>query len=958
MSRASWGGQQDLSGLFSSLINEDFQQIKAGVDEAVGRAQDEQAANDQKMQAKWTAGKISDERWLDYIRSRIADSTDPQERSQWQQILLQNQDAISDAQWETRFQQNKVTVGQLLAHYKTRMGDVRTNSPAYRDLVSRRTELLQFQRSGGVYYRDQFSSGGSGGGSGSRSGGSGGGSGSGGGGNSGGLQALITKGLKGGKIDAGYLGGDIYNDRGPNVVGVQFGKPATASKSSMFVAVADGLLGSQKMLDGLFDFIKNNPRATAYTIPGSGQIIPINAKTVRAAEDQWLRVTTTLVNVYHKKGDISEANYQETLIGNHVTVTMRDNNARFNAPEDESLGLWIKRTFARLNQASTPEERMRIANESGGMLDKYIQRHYPTQTSEVGGFAGGEPTMVGQPTTLEDQLPEANYKSYSTLGMVFDIIAHPDAYSDEEISAAFDDAQNVQDIGVGAGKIHVADLFGGNTESTSTIGAGSLGAGDFRLQYLGLRATNMLENGSITPDDIPPGMDLYTYVWNSKDHKMEPAVAVAAPQPDGSYDVLPGQVDGNGNVTAAPNAVKYVASVNGKQVNVFTPIINSPPASGYIYRLGEDMTLTVNGKRVDMKAGDMVPSSALESLGQFGTNAYLQSGKFIKDAPPGMAQADIGGRTWYFDLRTNTWYAQNPWQIEADKTDPNAIFVTDPPLLQNPAGGYSVNKALLQGPSTYITMDLKEGSEGYVIPFDPSMTPKQMQAYVDGLVASGEIDPGEYKFVDAEGNVVSMTPEQLARSYYDPVAEARVQTLRQTQINNKGFLVGTDYKPPTDAELIQQAKQDMSIRQWEQAQRPLLQDPKQQAVPVDTDARMRTLQQQAATLGIRTGVLPSNAPTVTSPADRRVDDHLLRMSALLAAQNRERISREPRLEPLPPNPKSPKPKVNPLHDAFVNKPQPIDLVGVTPSRKRRRNRSAEEIFHDTKADQMTARGIF
>jgi hypothetical protein len=933
-----------LSGLFSSLINEDFQQIRAGINEALGKAQDEQAAKDQKEQAKWQAGKISDEQWLAYIRSRISDSTDPQERSQWQQILLQNQDAISDAQWETKFQQNKITVGQLLAHYKERMGRVRANSPAYRELASRRVELLQFQRSGGVHYSDQFGGRGSGGGSGggSRSGGSGGGSGS--GGAAGSLQRIINKGLRGGDIDAGYMGGEVYNTRGPNLVGVQFGRPATSSRASLFVAVADGLLGSQKMLEGFFNFIALNPKATAYTIPGTGQIIPITPRTLRAADDQYLRVTTTLVNVYHKKGDISEANYQETKIGQHVTVTMRDHNAIMNQSNEDNLGMWVKRQFARMNAASTPDERIRIAKESSTMLDKYMQRHYPVSKEittartrgEIVSAEGERQQTYDKPTTLEDQLPPEVYRSHASLGLLFDMAANPDKYTDEDIDMAFDDAQTVLDIGEGAGRIHLADLFGNGGE-TSTIGANALGVGDFRNQFLGLRAADLISRGLATPDDVPEGMDLYAYTWNSAAHKMEPAIAVATPQPDGTYDVVPGSVDANGNVSAAPNAIKYMSNINGKQVPVFTPLITAPPASGYIYRFAEKMTVNAGGKQVTFNQGDLVPSSVLEGLGSFNVNAYATAGRFVKDAPPGIAQADVAGKTWYFDLRTNTWSPTNPWQIEPDKTDPNAVFVLDPPYVVNSAGGYGVDTAKAQGPSAYIAADLAPGTEGFVMPFDTSMTPKEMQDWIDGEIAAGRIIPNEYRYVDADGNVVEMTQDQLMVSYFDPVVEARKESLRKTRLSVSGNLAmyGTVDAPvpePTDADLILEAKRRMSIEAGERARAEAnaAADPNFDARMFNQASHLQRLEEQAASLGIRTGATVRPQPPEPK---RSLDDNMLRTAALQAAQNREKIARQPRLEPLPADPKPPvvKPVIkpvrrDPLSGSKVGKPPPINVL--------------------------------
>jgi hypothetical protein len=954
MSRASWGGQQDLSGLFSSLINENFQQIKAGVNEALGKAQDEQSAKDQQMQAKWTAGKISDERWLDYIRSRIADSTDPQERSQWQQILLQNQDAISDAQWETKFQQNKITVGELINHYRQRMNGVRHDSPAYREIVNRNAELLRFQASGGSYYRDQF--GGSGGGSGSRSGSSSGGSGSGGGGNSGGLQGLINKGLRGGPIDAGYTGGDVYNDRGPNLVGVSFGRPATSSQASLYATVIDGLLGSQKTLYQFLTFVRDNPDATSFTPPGSGTIIPINRKTVKMAADQYLRVTYTASSVYERKGDRSEAAYQRTLVGDMVTDVMPDINLRLAQPDLNQLGDWVKAKWAELDAAPTPEARARIAAEVQAHIQRWTEKHYPQTKGAhevVGGFAGGQATVTGynpgknQPT--ENVLPPEYYQSLGGIWTAADIISHPENYTAEEVSAAYDSLRDAPDIG----SVRVYELWGGGG-TNGTLPPNARGSGDFREEWEGLAWSEAILKGDASPNQVPPGVKLYAYVYNPNTGRTEPSLALAQGNADGSFDIVPAQVDTNGNMVAAPNTASYMSNMAGKNVKVYTPLNNNAPASGYVYRFTEKTTV----KGVTYAAGDLVPSDVLSGIGDgmFGVNDWVQKGKIAKSAPPGIAQASINGKTWFYDSRTNMWYASNPWAVEMDGTDKGALKVSMPKTVPNSNGvGATVDP---NNPATPV-MNMTPGASGFILPWDTStMSNKQMQEWLDAGIASGEINIGEYKWVNADGEVVTLTADEAASIYYDPAISQRAQVMQQTNAARLGSLVGAVSQPlagQEDAATIQAAKQDIALRMWQRNNSAPQAQPLPQIQTPDTDARMRSLEQHAFNLGIQTGVLPSNTPR-TQPPDRRVNDSLLRLAALTAAQNRNRLAREPRLEPLPPNPKPPKPSVNPLHEGALNKPKPVDLVGVSASRKR--NRKQEQVFRDTKASQMAARGIF
>lgn len=925
MSRASWGGQQDLSGMFSSLINEQFNAARAGVNDAVNKAESEQAAKDQEMQARWTAGKISDEKWLDYIRSRVADSTDPEERSQWQQILLQNQDAISDAQWETKFQQNKITVGQLMAHYRKRMGAVEANSPAYRELASRNSELLEFKRSGGVYYKDQFGSSsrssGGGGGRSSRSSGGGYGGDSGGGGAGGAtalgdLQAIVDEGLRGGPTDVGYLGGEIFDTSGPNVIDVNFSQPKTSSMSSLFVVVNDGLLASQKTLNAFFKYIEANPKATAYTIPGTGQVMPINFKTVRAADEQWMRVTQTLANVAAAEGDGSEVAYQEGLLGTFVTTTMRDHNVMFNQSSEDDIGMWTKRVFARMNAAGTPEERKRIAAEAAKQLDTFVEGKFPEYVTQaitsripkdVDDTRGGT-EEYDIPTTLEEQLAPEIYDSHRLLAMMFDVVINPDQYTDEDIDAIFDESLDAWDIGQGAAKIKLSDLLGGGGEN-STIGIDSLGAGDFRVQAIGLGAAELISRGIATPDDLPPGTDLYAYQWNSATNRMEPTLAVATPSADGSFDVVPLDTSGN----PATNATKYISRLNGRPVDVWTPVIDAAPASGYVYRFSDDMVLDAGEQgKVQFKQGQLVPSSVLESLGVFNLNAYVQNGRFYKEAPPGIRQADVGGKTWYFDLRTNTWSAVTPWDIETDKTDPNAIFVLDPDYLMSTTGLKTVDQSKLKGAMEYVTLPLREGYEGYIVPFDKSMHPHSMQKWLDGEIAAGNIIPDEYKYIDGEGNAQVMTEDQMRVLYWDEALEAKATSMQNQRLwKTDARYAGREdapraYREFADADLWQEAKQSMFMQAHDNEKRRAATAPLTGPAQVgDTNvARMAFLERQANSLGIRTGYMPPQvaAPRPSGPG---MDDRLLRTAALLAAQNRARVERQPRLMPLAADPTPP-----------------------------------------------------
>ena len=103
MGRMNWGGAQDLSGVFAAMQDRYDSKLEADVANARARAAEEQAAEDREIHAKWMAGKISDEKWLEHLESRVADALDPEERSQYSEMLLEHRGAIVDAQIEARF---------------------------------------------------------------------------------------------------------------------------------------------------------------------------------------------------------------------------------------------------------------------------------------------------------------------------------------------------------------------------------------------------------------------------------------------------------------------------------------------------------------------------------------------------------------------------------------------------------------------------------------------------------------------------------------------------------------------------------------------------------------------------------------------------------------------------------------------------------------------------------------
>lgn len=940
MARSSWGGAQDLSGVFSSLLNADFQNQKAGIQKTLNDARSEQNANDTVMQERWKAGKISDDEWLDYIRKRISETTDPERRAQWQQILLQNQDAISDAQWETKFQENKITVSQLMQHYRTRMGGVDKNSPAYRDLASRMSELSQFQQSGGVHYNDQFKKSGGGGG-GSR------------GGSAGSKKAselqsaydaitgTLGIGLEGGPTDIGYRGGEVYNTSGPSVVDTEFGTPASDTRSALFTTAMDGLIATQKELEGLFKFIEDNPDEDVYTFPGSGgRIIQLTPEAIRAADNQYLRTTETLAAIAIQKGDGSEAQYQLNKAGTFASTTMRDHNLGAAEGSLDSVLIEVKAQFALASQESDPTVRRNLYKQINRQIDSFVSRAFPdsvVKRARRNGFLEGiDPgETTSSPSALQNTLPDNVSASLAAIRQASDIGAYPDNYSDQAVSDFFDEATAAEDLGSGAFRIVPSDLYGGGGPN-ATMGDGFLGAGDARLDFMGLRNAKLLRDGVYTIDEMGDA-PLRTYQWNAQKNKVEIAEAVAQPQADGSVQVLPA-VSGPGGVTAAPNAVGFITEMGGESTQVFAPINSGVPVSGYVYRFSDKQTITINRQSFTYEKGDLVPSSVLASLGENGLRQYNSNGLFYKDAPPGTSQASIGGRTWFYDQRLNTWSPVPPWNLTLDQTDPNAIEVSDPQYMNNSNGGFSVDKNLTGGDSTLVSMAFVPGLPGYVVPF-AGITQKKMQQWLNAEVAAGRIDPNDYMLAAPDGSDEAVAlGDKYMSLYYDQEYETQ---LRQA------YESSGKWNPKTTIDM-QKLQQQKAIREWQQSNIPANQrgfwKGSQADAPTDPGTMIQNqIDTFAATLGIRTGTLvgPARRAEQRGATTGDVNPYNnygpgirdFQRDALMASASRGHIAKQPKLEPLPAAPRAPLrapfESANPVPSLKAPSVPPLTLGGFT-----------------------------
>lgn len=131
MARFSFGGASDLSGIFADMYR-------------LGDAQAarERNAEDENVINKWETGEMSDAEFYAYAQRRIEESAgDPEERSQWEQILRNARqtnegEVIQDTAEDIMdgIEAGTRTWDDLLNYYKAQRRKLRPSDPLYREL--------------------------------------------------------------------------------------------------------------------------------------------------------------------------------------------------------------------------------------------------------------------------------------------------------------------------------------------------------------------------------------------------------------------------------------------------------------------------------------------------------------------------------------------------------------------------------------------------------------------------------------------------------------------------------------------------------------------------------------------------------------------------------------------------------------------------------------------------------
>ena len=893
MSRVSWGGSNsNLSDLFTSLINADQSRVQQGVQSGVAQAQKDKQAEDADMQAKWKAGKITNQQWVDFLKSRADTATDPAEKQAYEQAYLENKDAVVDAEWETRFLENKITVSQLMQHYRQRMNGVEAASPAYRDLANRFSQLSQFQASGGVYYRDSTSGGGGGSGGGSSS--------SSGVGKSNTIKGAndILQGLAGGKTNLGLQatydqGGIQYDTSGtPGVVQTLFAPPETLksgalAKNAISNTVIDGVDGSLAMLDAINAYMQDNPDATSYT-DESGNIFSITPELKRAIDNQYLNLLQVKANTQASRGDNSAASKTKADALHYVSTTMRDHNTENAQPVVDQFMATMKSSLQDASKIADPTARQSAYAQIGAAMDAFAQRVLPTtaaagtvksrmQEGADSNTKGMQNVDITKYLPLEQLVSADEYKQWSAVREAIDIGAKPWSYTDQQVSDAFDNAQTVKPLGTGAAAIDPSELYGDDSVGHKTLGTAFVGVGVSRAQAIGLNWADRIQKGLASPQDAVDGngqpLPLYTYSYDPATQSV--VVAPGAVQNmNGHPEVVPAGMDQS-------NSTQFVTTVGGKATPIWVPTNNNDTSHFYVYRFGQTTVEKMNGKDVTFHAGDLVPSSVIAGWGNGVLSRRVATGQAVKTGLPGVTTIDVGGQTWYHDSRTNEWSAVPPWSLISDPTDrAGAVQVSDPGVDSKGNADWSSND------DYHMTgMILKAGLPGYAVPYG-GISSRGMQEWVDGQVANGNIQPSDYMHVAADGYTPTQT--DVAKMYWD-TSLSQVPDSTDTPVLNANARFQAD-----QAAAKQRADQQIAIRNQVkdtvmagQAGLWRARTPDQQDVPT-------SVVEAAKSFGINVDVnTPEPVRGFTPLADTGVPIH----NALQAVANRKQLAAQPKFEP-------------------------------------------------------------
>jgi len=153
MPLANWGGGTDPSGVFAQLAAGVEDSIRAAAERLDARRESELAAQDEEFYARYQAGKVSDDDWLDYIRRRRAETEyDPEQSAAWRKAELEWTEKIADDRAAAAFE-NTGDYGDYIGYLQGKLR--RTKDSDGRLAITSQIRQLQDEHSAKVFARGE-----------------------------------------------------------------------------------------------------------------------------------------------------------------------------------------------------------------------------------------------------------------------------------------------------------------------------------------------------------------------------------------------------------------------------------------------------------------------------------------------------------------------------------------------------------------------------------------------------------------------------------------------------------------------------------------------------------------------------------------------------------------------------------------------------------------------------------
>lgn len=688
--------------------------VEADVAAAKARAQEEQAAADREIHAKWMAGKISDEEWLNHLENRVRESLDTEEKSQYREMLLEHRGAIEDAQIEARFALGQVSVGALMQHYSRRMGNVEKNSPAWRELASRYGQLSQAGVSGG---------GGGGGGGGRRGGGGGGGS-------------------KSGASDSDVVGagmdllqsGDMF--RGIHTGGRDIIDPTASMRpiedDDDFI---NSLLSDVERIDMLVDYHAEHPDDTTVIDETTGEVFEVNADFWTAIDKQYIRTEQALAATYFARGTSEDDKKGVMALGHatsYVAGPMTEHNTERAKPKVQELEQFAFAEVVAASRIADPVERQQAYDRAYRVIKQYSDRHITGQARQVtqDNARSAEDLRLNVTGAVQsnEELPDAlrpddaTFTRINTLLGVLDLGAHAGGMTPDEINSRADAILSQSaTLGEGGSTISIETLLTGPGEDGTAAGIPD--------DFIGLLETNTqvqgLAEGQRILAGVPdPEYDGPVYTYSYEGGKVRAVIADVRDQPNAGGGVSPVLVpQGEDPSVMVMTRIKMGGSV---QTVWATP----QPVDDPRYRVYRKSN------------GELLTSAEIKAMGPTGLQAMVANEQVKVDSVlTGVEMPD--GRVWFRDNDTGMYHLEPPVQVEQDST----------------TGGVQVTN------EREAVVNHMPFAQGVMTPF-AGVKAEDMQQWTERAIAAGMLNPTAFRMRGAGGEAVNLT--SIAGMYYTP----------------------------------------------------------------------------------------------------------------------------------------------------------------------------------------------